>query len=176
MTEPSTKWWNVIRRKVRAVKPVKERFDITCPDCGNLTHMMEGKYGRFYRCDYYLCQGTHGAKLDGTPRNERGSPEELEARDQTRVAIHKFITEIIRRRREADRITYDYPYNYGLQLEDIKKILLEAEVSFDPKKPGFHLRKRTIEECRRIEDAAEHQLRLSRRNAWDHIILDELAV
>jgi hypothetical protein len=90
--ELSTRWWNVIRRQVRATKAVEH--DVTCPDCGTpKASLIAGRFGRFYRCQRLDCFGGVSAKLDGTPRRQRGSPEEHEARRRARDAVGAVVRE-----------------------------------------------------------------------------------
>lgn len=161
-----------------------QEYEVVCPDCGGRTHLMEGRWGRFYRCDHYLCQGTVGARLDGTPRPEKGTPDELAARHRTRDIIHCTIQAISVEQG-------DFIYFRGT-VDPFKEIVEMAEVAPDPGaqivhwkgfdgevrsaciqrvKPSIHLKKRSIEDCRKIERAAVELRRKICPNAWDRIAL-----
>jgi ssDNA-binding Zn-finger/Zn-ribbon topoisomerase 1 len=179
----STKWYNVIRRQLRAVQPTEH--DVLCPDCGSRMWLTAGRWGRFYSCPHYECDGTVGARLDGTPRRERGSPEEIAARHRTRDVINQVVT-----------MSYDpgveeaarFIGNLRLKEDPFKVIMERAGVSPRPAakyvrtrgfflpervdKPGLHLKKRTIEDCEKIRQAAIEYLRENRKNVWDRLACD----
>src|SRR5271155_4024917 len=94
----STAWWNVIRRRMNATEAREDR-SVRCPDCDGPMHLMRGRYGRFYRCWRYECLGTVGARLDGTPRKPKGSPELLEARARATKAM----SFVVRAREEIEK-------------------------------------------------------------------------
>ena len=185
--ELSQKWWLVIRRQMRATPFTEHK--VQCPDCGSPTHIMQGKWGRFYRCDRVICCGTWGAKLDGTPRKARGSHELLQARERAMAAVHLVLNE---RERVGDLPKLpgesECAYHYGHWADtrtDMERIAEDAALDI-PKRifnvPVLHLRKRTIEELGRVEAAAvtlylklveeaDTRRRKLRGNAWDHIYL-----
>lgn len=177
--ELSTKWYNVIRRQLRAVQPVEHKVE--CPDCGSETWLREGRYGRFYRCTHFLCQGTVGARLNGTPRPEKGSPEERVARAKARAAIQRVLKEVV----EVNEV---FCFRLRGCTDPFKDILVASQVCpyvhvryvkvsgwlSLPEirtKPGLHLRKRTVPECELIEAAARKYLHEVRNTAWDKVAL-----
>lgn len=189
--ELSSKWWNVIRRKVRAT-PATEH-EVQCPDCGSETFLSKGRYGRFYRCGNVWCSGTVGAKLDGTPRKPRGSQELLQAQEQARAAVHLVLLErkLLGEMPKLPSTTPDQDwYNFrvpSFQL-DIERIVTDAKVGcvngvgYYFGCPVLFLRKRSIEECQRVREAAlklyfklveerDNRTRRLRNNAWDQIYL-----
>lgn len=178
----STKWYNVIRRQLRATPVTYVGDPPPCPDCGCETDLREGRYGRFYECEnLFACTGTVGARLDGTPRQPRGtSPELLQARLRARDAVHAVILEASRRAKP------DTQWHPGLSYSDVgillDKILKRARVWEDPgwlipttSAPGLMLRKRNLRELARIEAAAHEELRLLRWTPyWDRLSGDVL--
>lgn len=181
--ELSPLWYNVIRRKLRAVSVTYTGEPPVCPDCGCETYLSEGRYGRYYRCENYGCEGTVGARLDGTPRTPRGPRELLDARLRVRDAIHAVLTE--ERRKPQPPNTWmsleGHPYvDVGSVL---KRILERAQVWKDPGwlllkglvSKGLFLRKRNLKELARIEAAAREELRLLRWTPyWDRLSGDAL--
>lgn len=178
--ELSPLWYNVIRRKLRAIPVTYTGESPDCPDCGFETYLAEGRYGRYYRCENYGCEGTVGARLDGSPRTPRGSPELLAARLRVRDAVHAVLTE--ERRKPQPPNTWmsleGHPYvDVGAVL---KRILERAQVWKDPgwtiiNIPSLFLRKRNLKELARIEAAAREELRLLRWTPyWDRLSGDVL--
>lgn len=177
-TELSTKWYNVIRRQMRAVPPVEHKVE--CPDCGSETWLREGRYGRFYACVHYSCQGTVGARLDGTPRPEKGSQEEIVSRAKARAAIQAVLKEVV----EPDgfRLWFRGVLNPFKDILEASQVCPYVHVRYVKvsgwltlpeirTKPGLHLRKRTVPECELIEEAARKYLHEVRNTAWDRIAL-----
>lgn len=208
----STAWYNVIRREMRAT-PATSDPSVRCPDCDGSMSLLEGRYGRFYKCDRYECKGTWGAHLDGKPRPVKGTPQLRTARKRARVAIGAMYAERDRLHREEHpddvddwcypsycscgkemRFTHPRPGNATPDLEAVvgqavptplevmvrnalKCGLLPVRVY---REIGLHIRRRTVEECLRIEAAAkartlwlveERKLLKHRRrgNAWDRV-------
>ena len=165
--ELSTSWWNVIRRQMRATQATCH--PVFCPDCGSTTRLKEGRYGRFYRCDRYECQGTVGARLDGTPCPPKGSPELLEARLQAQSAMRLLVLEhemLCEDEKKANKKHiewwegFDPPRPWVSCKEDFRAVVAEAGLAgFDPwpvrrVEPGVHIRRRSLDECERIIAAA----------------------
>src|SRR5271170_4155996 len=76
-------------------------YQVKCPDCGSQTHLMAGKYGRFYQCCRIDCSGTRGAHLDGKPIKPTGSRDLVRARIRARNAVHRMVLERDRIERET---------------------------------------------------------------------------
>lgn len=186
--ELSPSWWNIIRRKMRAT-PAEEDPSARCPDCNGSMHLMEGRYGRFYGCDRYECQGTLGARLDGTVRPPQGTPEQQEARRRARLAVARVcqarsdVTAKFLEETQWQRVG-DPWWNHRPDCSaDFHQIIMDARL-LDPDgpliqriTPGLHIRRRSIEECQRIEKAASEwflQLRALRKNAWDRLAVGVL--
>jgi hypothetical protein len=169
--ELSTKWWNVIRRKLRATK-VTYVEPVACPDCDAPAHLQEGRYGRYYACDRYWCSGSRGARLDGTPTCLRGDPETQAARVQTARAVGALL---------SITNTHDYKalYRHILSTAGPMTPILDER----PRKAqdpfahvvyqGLMLKHRGIEDLRRLEAAARTLFRefnaCYRRSAWDFV-------
>ncbi len=189
--ELSTSWWNVIRRKMTAT-PAKE-YLTACPDCGSLMWLMRGKYGRFYKCRRLDCRGTKGAHLDGRPRRDTGPEPLIRARRQARDAIHKIVLERTRRYRKENAEakargrawwTHHHLACCEFDFQDVLGMANLPPVPIHPSRrrrwtppwepKGFNLRKRTIEECERIAQAADVVLRRLRGHAWDRVLVDAL--
>jgi ssDNA-binding Zn-finger/Zn-ribbon topoisomerase 1 len=173
----STAWWNVVRRKMRAT-PAEADESVRCPDCDGPMFLMEGRFGRFYKCEEWGCQGTHGAHLDGRPRQPRNVPPELlEARQRAARAVRQLLTAV--RERVVPDTTFFRSASVNIK-PDIEKVIWLAELGgtaiwpIRQNEPGLHLRKRTIEECRRVEAAANKWRREKYPCAWDHVGLDGL--
>jgi hypothetical protein len=199
--ELSTKWWNVIRRKMRAT--ATKEYAVECPDCGSSPmHLLDGKYGRFYKCPRLDCRGTLGAKLDGTPRVQRGPPELLDARRRAREAVHRVVVE--RDRALAEEVEsrkargldwWNCAHKlasckdefriivFGARLDPVsttsrrrnRKIRVSPPVSSFWHACGLFIRRRNVEECERIIEAATIVLRRVRKNAWDKVFDDAIA-
>lgn len=173
--ELSTKWYNVIRRELRAsaVTYIGDLPD--CPDCGSDTYLTAGRYGRYYKCENFGCSGTVGARLDGTPRKPRGSPEILEARRRVREAVAAVLVEE-RRKPLAPNIWLPPGQDYMEVGPILSRILERAEVEeyrlFGGRvREGLYLRQRSLEELRRIEAAAKEELRALRWTPyWTRLI------
>lgn len=182
--ELSTKRRNVVRRELRAIPVTYDGDPPTCPDCGCETNLCEGRFGRYYRCENYGCEGTVGATMDGTPRIARGLPEVLEARRRARDAIHAVLVE--ERRKPAPPGTWLFAEGGGIYVDVhavLKRILERARLwehrtlkgPFTVILKGVFLRKRSLEELARIEAAAREELRLLRWTPyWDRLGLDSL--
>lgn len=177
--ELSTAWWNVIRRQMNAT-PAKPH-PVPCPDCGSQTHLMRGKYGRFYKCWRFDCHGTAGANLDGTPRKPKGPRALTRARIRARNAVHRVVVERDRIAQEKTEWRcirchgeswWNEPHTLANCKDDFRAIYFAAKLEpiaiklrngrkwmpqWEP--VGLHLRKRTIEECERVVAAAEAHLR-----------------
>ncbi len=190
--ELSTKWWNVIRRQMRATAATDDPT-ARCPDCNGMMWLMEGRYGRYYTCQrLYQCKGTLGARLDGSVIAPRGTAVEMVARDRARLAVSALVDarrewELANRREghffsESVHIADDL--NAVIEAAKLPRVLmalrkkdrlllrrgiLPARVSYPL---GLHIRRRTIEECERIRIAAEDRTRRYRQNAWDRLTLD----
>lgn len=183
----SDKWYNVIRRQVRATQITYQGPLPACPDCGSLTYPNKGRYGRFYRCIHYGCGGTHGARLDGTPRKRR---PESEALVETRRVIRQLV--LVEEQRAIARNDIDLDM-CGL-IRDLEKPARvgSAYVRYKSKQPCHHrfgtfeailsirrveglgLRYRSPAELEAIRRAAQQLIHQRRRNAWDHLVLDEV--
>ena len=193
--ELSTKWWNVIRRQINATQA--RVFNVPCPDCGSGMFLAQGRYGRFYRCSIPDCRGTWGARLDGTPRKPRGPADLLQARERARDAVHRLLVErqfvnarLVEEKRAAGLSWWNTPTGILACKDDLHSIWLDAKLPPVPvpmKKrrrsvglratafwpSGLFLRRRTIEECQRVEAAANILLRRIRKHAWDRVLLDD---
>lgn len=69
-----------------------ERFDLTCPDCGNtFLRLKKSVHGLFYGCPSWPeCEGTHGAHPDGSPKGIPGNKMTRGAR----IEAHKFFDQL----------------------------------------------------------------------------------
>jgi len=178
--ELSTKWWNVIRRELRATPVTYDDEPPECPDCGCETWLNQGRYGRFYECEnLFACKGTVGARLDGTPRVIRETQEHREARLRARGVVHECILET---QRQVKPDTQWSNPSYVDVSSLLARILKRAEVWQEPgwllhkgdSPKGLFLRKRNLNELARIEAAAKEELRLLRWTPyWDRLIGDE---
>ena len=176
----SGKWYNVIRRELRASVVTYDGDPPVCPDCGCDTDLREGRFGRFYGCEnVFACKGSVGARLDGTPRTPRGPSELLQARMRARDAIHEVILETCRRSSVNNTHWQDLNGSYSMVAGLIARILKRAEVWKDSgwliiraeSPQGLFLRKRNLKELARIEAAAREELRLLRWTPyWDKLI------
>lgn len=191
----STKWRDVIRRMMYAT-PATADENVRCPDCGSPMHLREGRFGRFYKCWRFECQGTVGARLDGTPRVQKGPPALLRARIQARDAVHLAAVEHdrlveagteFRRARGLD--WWNCPHRLaGCKIEfgEIEVVAkLHLVVTHRDRRSfwnrGLFIRRRSIEECERIIEAAaivrervKDDFRRLRQNAWDKVVLGEV--
>lgn len=188
--ELSQTWWDVIRRKMRAVTATER--PVACPDCGSPMHLMEGKFGRFYKCCRFDCRGTLGAHLDGSPRTQRGPAALLDARCRARDAVHRVVRERDRALEEevafkrANGLAWWSCDHHLASCKDVFRIIVfgaklepirEAPRKKDPLRIraywhpcGLFLRRRSIEECERVIEAATVVLRRVRKNAWDKVV------
>ena len=146
--------------------------------------LMAGRYGRFYAC--VDCPGTRGARMDGSPRQERGTAEQLAARHKARDAIHRlyeFGRDFEPRPSTSSRtikirhgIFEEVLENAGVPLSPPSKYNFSKGSLWMPRvdyPPGLWLRKRSVEECLRIEAAAHKMLRSLRNSSWDRLAEDD---
>jgi hypothetical protein len=182
--ELSTKWYNVIRRELRATPVTYEGDPPECPDCGCETHLNQGRYGRFYECEnIFACKGTVGARLDGTPRVIRETRTHREARLRARAVVHECLQKACcPPEAETSWTEWGSNYSYSMVSSLLARILKRAEVWRDPgwllvraESPQYlHLRRRNLKELARIEAAAKEELRLLRWTPyWDRLIDEE---
>lgn len=88
--------------------PITYIEPVLCPDCGTGTHLMGGKFGRFYKCLDHRCAGTIGARLDGTPRRAKTDPATQEAREAARDAIRLVLTLLGSKPNEFSSLNYGH--------------------------------------------------------------------
>lgn len=63
----------------------RERHDLQCGECGGLMQLRKSKFGPFYGCaSWPICEGTHGANQDGSPK---GTPANKATR-MARIRAH----------------------------------------------------------------------------------------
>jgi hypothetical protein len=177
--ELSTAWWNVVRRKMRAT--AAKAYPVKCPDCGSSTHLMEGKFGRFYKCCRFDCSGTHGARLDGKPVKPKGPRDLVRARVRAREAVQRVVAERDRIERETVQWKrafgcgpwWNHDHTFANCKDDFRTIVFAAKLPPVTlrRRPGsrewrpfwapvgLYLRKRSVEECERVIKAAEEHIR-----------------
>ena len=152
--------------------PVTYTEPVRCPECDGPAHLDGGRYGRFYACERYWCGGSIGARLDGTPRPQKGDPETR----LVRVVVAKLIGQILDVSDTHDcepiyrRILSEAGPMTPLKFDRSRRL---ADLGVRLSVRGLYLKHRPLEDLIRIEAVALRILReyeaLRRRDSWAFI-------